>query len=640
MSEAVPVLPMRPGFVPRRWQQECLCAVRTAWQEGCSRQLVAVATGSGKGDFIAGMARRAEAGGSRVLILVHLESLVSDLYQRIGAVRGRSRPGMVMAGANDLGSEIVVASVQSMRQPERLKGIGRRDVVIIDEAHHAVADGYGDVLRAVLAYRVEIGVTKPILSLGLTATPYRAGSGGETEGLGHVYDALVYSYTMAQGISDGVLVPPLLTRYDIQTAGSAGEAVKRISSPEICDVVAGQWREKLPGRHTLAFGVDRRHAEELAAAVRRQGGRAQAVDGGMSWQVIQERLRLFREGKLDVLASCDLIREGFDMPVADALMICRPSDSPIVGIQMLGRGLRTHPAKRDCLVLDFTGGRMDLDLDRTADLATNAVEEDVVVKPRPLAVGETVVHRHRGELGLGVVLASGVVVRVAWEGEGAGERVHGAIELVRRSREEHEQARLQVVAVHGYAVEILPWGVGQGPRPTPIGWYRGSPERKRLDGPEEEDRRDWSTGLTVIRLNQRPGAAVGLVRPGSVGWLPWLVLKTYAPSGEEQVECRRLGPKGAPVRDLDGARLLCEQALRVVPGVEVRTPEQDGPTVPLSERTRERLRSNGVAPDRMPESEQEGRAALYACGARIAVAAHLKALRTEAYERKQSRGGR
>jgi type I site-specific restriction endonuclease len=336
-----------------------------------------------------------------VLILVHLESLVSDLYQRIGAVKGRTRPGIVMAGANDLGSEIVVASVQSMRQPERLKGIGRRDVVIIDEAHHAVADGYGDVLRAVLAYRVEIGVTKPILSLGLTATPYRAGSGGETEGLGDVYDALVYSYTMAQGIADGVLVAPQLTRYDIQTAGSAGEAVKRISSPEICDVVAAQWQAKLMGRHTLAFGVDRKHAEELAAAVRRQGGRAQAVDGGMGWQVVQERLRLFREGKLDVLASCDLIREGFDMPVADALMICRPSDSPIVGIQMLGRGLRTHPGKRDCLVLDFTGGRMDLDLDRSADLATNAVEEDVVVKPRPLAVGETVVHRHRGELGLG-----------------------------------------------------------------------------------------------------------------------------------------------------------------------------------------------------------------------------------------------
>ena len=146
---------------------------------------------------------------------------------------------MVMAESNDLGASIVVASVQSMRQRRRLEKMGIFDVVVIDEAHHAPADGYLDCLDAVRDSRAAAGKTRPLMSVGLTATPYRAGSGGETEGLGQVYDALVYSYTMADGVADGVLVPPLMVRFDLETA-KKGEAIKRIDSREVCDVVAAE----------------------------------------------------------------------------------------------------------------------------------------------------------------------------------------------------------------------------------------------------------------------------------------------------------------------------------------------------------------------------------------------------------------
>lgn len=630
-----PVLPMRPGFSPRRWQQEALEAVLTAWGEGCHRQLLSVATGSGKGDFIAGFARRAEAKGSRVLILVHLEGLVNDLHARICAVPGRGRPGMVMAESNDLGAAIVVASVQSMRQKRRLKAMGIFDVVIIDEAHHAPADGYIDVLDAVRESRKAAGKTRPLMSVGLTATPYRAGSGGETEGLGQVYDALVYSYTMADGVEDGVLVPPSMVRFDLETA-KKGDAIRRIDSREVCDVVAQEWLSRCRGRHGLAFGIDRAHAEMLATALRAVGVRAVAVDGMTDWRERDRNIDLFRAGKIDVLCSCDLIREGFDAPIADALLVCRPSDSPIVGLQMLGRGLRSYRGKQDCLVLDFTGGRIDFDLAREADLSERPAVEKDPSKKRPLMPGETVVHRHRPELGLGEVVAAGVVVRVLWA---SGELIHGPVELIRRSKEEHEEAKLQILGVHGYQVEILPWAVGQGPRPRPIGWYQGPPERG------DEDRRDWSAGLVVVRDGRPPGATVGLVRPGQQGWHPWQVVIMPAPHGPPgvpwvcgppEVSCHRLGDR-RPVRDVDEARRICESALRVVPGVELVDYSDVTGSAPLGDRTRKRLRANGVAADKMPTTEGEGRAMLYACGARRAVGEHQAEIRRKHADEKWKR---
>jgi len=635
------VLPMRPGFQPRRWQTEALTAVLTAWGEGCSRPLLSVATGSGKGDWIAGFARRAEAKGSRVLILVHLENLVIDLHQRICAVPGRRVPGMVMGGANDLKASIIVASVQSMRQPERLAALGRIDVLITDEAHHATAEAYGDVRQSILATRVEMACTRPLMSVGLTATPYRAGSGGETEGLGAVYDALVYSYTMADGVADGVLVPPVMTRFDLETA-QKGDATKRIDSLEICEVVAQQWVDRCQGRHGLAFGIDRRHAERLATALKAYGVRAQAIDGSMPGRKQDELLRLFRAGKLDVLASCDLIREGFDMPLADALLVCRPSESPIVGLQMLGRGLRSYPGKADCLVLDFTGGRIDFDLSREADLSERPAEEAKEARVRPLGVGETVIHRHRAALGLGVVVASGVVVRVRWE-EGGQELLHGPVELVRRSREEHEQAAVQVVSVHGYAVEILPWAPGQGPRPSPIPWYQGSPVQSR------EGRRGWSVGLVVVRPGRAPGAAVGLVMPGAQGtWRPWLVVTLPGRSGPAgvpwcceapSVTCQRLGDNRKSIRDVNEARLVAESALRVVQGVELPSLTDTSGARPLSDEMRGRLRRHGVAADGMPETHGEGRAMLYAAGA-LAQVAHVLAEQRRAAVAGRLGGGR
>jgi DNA repair protein RadD len=632
-----PVLPMRPGYSPRRWQIEALTAVLTAWGEGCSRPLLSVATGSGKGDWIAGFARRAQAKGSRVLILVHLENLVVDLYQRIIAVPGGKDPGMVMGAANDLGAAIIVASVQSLRQPERLAALGRVDVMITDEAHHATAAGYEDVRQAILRVRQAQACTRPLMSIGLTATPYRSGSGGETEGLGSVYDALVYGYTLADGVADGVLVPPVLRRYDLTTA-QAVDATRRIDSPEICEVVATEWLAQCQGRHGLAFGIDRRHAERLAHALRAVGVRAQAIDGGMAAGKQADLLRLYRVGKIDVLCSCDLIREGFDMPLADALLVCRPSESPIVGLQMLGRGLRTYPGKADCLVLDFTGGRIDFDLTRDADLSERPVEDAAELKARPLSPGETVVHRHRAALGLGVVVAAGVVVRVRWDtGE---ELLHGPVELVRRSREELEQAAVQVLSVQGYAVELLPWAPGQGPRPSPIPWYQGPAETA------PEGRQGWSAGLVVVRPGRAPGAAVGVVRPGATGWHPWLVVTVPGAEGPPDVpwccpppvvECRRLGDR-RPVRDIDEARGIAEAALRVVPGVEMPDLTDTTGARPLSAAMRDRLRRRGVAADRMPATHGEGRAMLYAVGALAEVAAVLAEQRKEAVKRRNGGG--
>ncbi len=488
-------LPLPPGQTPRPWQLAAVRDVAAAMSAGQRRVLVAAATGTGKGTLLAALAVRAalRSPGARVLVLCHRDELLRDLLARIARVLKGLSPGhgitagLVKAGENAAAARIVVASVQTLRG-ERLAQVMAAGpapaLVIVDEAHHAPARSYQTVLAAVKAAR---GGADPYV-LGLTATPYRTGAQGAVVGLGNAFDVVAHEHGIVAAIAEGDLVPPEAVRVDIHMeldlsgvhVGAGGDydedELARVVDVDARNAAIAEYvAERLGARQALAFAVSVAHAKRLAEALRGRGLRAEAVWGGTKEHPLSARERAalisrFTRGDLQVLVSRDLLFEGFDAPAVEVLVACRPTESSIVGAQMIGRGLRTHTfadgrRKRVCEVWDFVGVLDGLRLDLGADLSLPGADGTAkAAPPRPLAVGdlvELVLPPSRGQGTVVEAQEDSPLVRVRWPDW--EEVVHGRPELVRVPPGREGPAAPLAFCVRGMretAVFLLP---GQAP---------------------------------------------------------------------------------------------------------------------------------------------------------------------------------
>gem|GEM_PF-4015914 len=400
-------LPLPPGQTPRRWQIEAVHAVARAMgaPHRARRVLVSAATGTGKGTLLASLAVLAatKRPGARVLVLCHRLELLQDLHRRVmGIVRGLDAAqgdgqtvtcGLVVAGSNAARARIVVGSVQTLK-PARLAEVlahGAPALVIVDEAHHAPAASYARILTAIAEAR---GGEAPHV-IGLTATPFRTGKNGQTEGLGDAFDALVFEHGIVNAIREGDLVPPEAVRVDLHMAldlsqvrlGASGdydeeELEKAVDVDARNEAIAGYVAERLGERQALGFAVSIAHARRLAAALQARGIRAEAVWGGTKANPLPAAQRAalisrFQRADLQVLISRDLLFEGFDSPAVEVLIAARPTQSAIIAAQLIGRGLRRHTfddgrVKAACEVWDFCGFLDGVRLDMGADMSTPA----------------------------------------------------------------------------------------------------------------------------------------------------------------------------------------------------------------------------------------------------------------------------
>ncbi len=225
------------------------------------------------------------------------------------------------------------------------------DYVVVDEFHHAAAPIYRRLLQHF----------RPRFLLGLTATPERT---DQSDILSLCDDNLVYTRRLFDGVELGLLCPflyygihdetvdyreipwrngrfdPTALSHKLATLGRARHALHH-------------WRDKAQDR-TLAFCVSTAHADFMAERFRKEGIRAAAVYAGSSMDR-GAALEALERGDLQVLFSVDLFNEGVDLPAIDTVMMLRPTESKILFLQQLGRGLRCHPGKRHLVVLDFIG---------------------------------------------------------------------------------------------------------------------------------------------------------------------------------------------------------------------------------------------------------------------------------------------
>jgi len=524
-------LPCPPGQTPRAWQTRALAALKDAAQgAGLRRVVITAATGTGKGTLLAGLVALYTQAGRRVLVLVHRDELIRDLAARCSLVG--VTVGIVKGAENGILAPAVVASVQSLKGP-RLAQLGRFDLVITDECHHAPADSYQAVYDRVGEVRQALALPE-VLHVGLTATPFRTAKGGGVSGLGGAYEAVVYEHGLRQAIEAGDLVTPQAIRVDthvsldgLQVRGGdyAEEDLARvIDHDERNQAVAKWYAQNGGGARFLGFGVSIRHAERVAEALQAEGVACEAVHGQLAARVRAQRIEGLRSGRLRGLISRDLLFEGFDAPFVEMLLAIRPTASQIIAQQLLGRGLRLHPGKSSCLVVDFVRYLDVLDLTLLPSLGDGVGAEAVAGSAPSLQPGDLVVHRY-DDLGVGQILRldpqADTLAIVRWRPHepDAEDRRHGVAELMRapKSAVDLVPIPLRVTGITETQVQILPgadarrawpWvAQGAGTRADPRRWVCVWEAHPDAD------------------VGGRVSHAVAVVVETATGWVLWVSVK-------------------------------------------------------------------------------------------------------------------
>jgi superfamily II DNA or RNA helicase/HKD family nuclease/predicted house-cleaning noncanonical NTP pyrophosphatase (MazG superfamily) len=380
----------RVEICPREVQQLALRELERLRQDGETRALVVAATGLGKTFLAAFDAREAE----RVLFVAHREELLRQAEAAFKAIYPTRSIGWLADGRDELDRDVVFASVQTISRHEHLARpeLSRFDYVVIDEFHHAAADSYLRVLRAL----------SPRFLLGLTATPFR----GDQRDLLSLCDGnLAYQVGLLEAITYGWLVPfhyygvadVVTYTDDLLTARKtydAGRLTLRFNTAERAALALEHYR-KLKGRATLGFCMSISHADFMADEFRKAGVPAAAVHSGVTSMNRTEAVHQLENGQVDVLFTVDLFNEGVDIPVVDLVMFLRPTESMTIYMQQLGRGLRLQEGKAYLKVLDFIGNYrcahvmlpllagQDISKDSDAGKALRALNHWIQDKVRP-----------------------------------------------------------------------------------------------------------------------------------------------------------------------------------------------------------------------------------------------------------------
>lgn len=336
---------------PTAIQQAALISLQETRRQGFRRGLVVLATGLGKTWLAAFDAVQTAA--RRVLFVAHREEILTQAAATFIRIRHGARVGFYTGRSRDAEVDVLCASVQTLARAEHLKKFSPQhfDYIVVDEFHHAAAATY----RSLLAHFA------PSFLLGLTATPDRT---DQSDILSLCDDNLVYSCNLFDGITAGLLspfhyygildesvdyseVPWRNGRFDPEMLSNKLATVARARH------VLKQWRGYAQMR-TIAFCVSIKHAEFMAKQFGRDGIACAAVFSGSSLGRSQALERL-SSGELKVLFTVDLFNEGVDLPSIDTVMMLRPTESKILFLQQLGRGLRSSEGKSHLVVLDFIG---------------------------------------------------------------------------------------------------------------------------------------------------------------------------------------------------------------------------------------------------------------------------------------------
>lgn len=361
----------------RNYQLEAIETVISAANAGTTRQLISLPTGSGKTIIMSALAKKLN---KRTLILAHRQELLSQTVDKLKLVWPEISIGICQGDRDEIHHPVVVGSVQSCSRPKRLEKLRDQDfeLLMIDEAHHSVADTYQRVINS-LGFNE--GDNK--LLVGVSATCDR-------EGLGSIFDRITFSRSIATMIGNGYLSPVIgrkiltnlpMEKIRIQNGDFAiCDLVEAVNTSGRNQFIVEKFLEYAPKRKGIAFCCDVNHCKDLAAEFQAYGVNCRAVWGDMPTEDREQVINDLKHGKIQLVTSCGVLTEGFDEASISCVVMARPTRSQSLYIQCVGRGLRIYPSKENCLVLDFTDRFHNLD---SVMSLTKIIPEAVHIEERP-----------------------------------------------------------------------------------------------------------------------------------------------------------------------------------------------------------------------------------------------------------------
>lgn len=337
----------------RDYQEKGVNEIRNAYKMGRRRPLYVAPTGAGKTVIFSYISQNAAHKNKRVLILTHRIEILKQTSKALTNF-GQTH-GLINSKYRLSTKELIqVASIDSL--PKKSKHFESFDLIVIDEAHHAVAK----------KWRRALDCFPDALVLGVTATPIRTDGKGLGDHVGGVFDSLILGPSIRSLIDSGYLVEPKIYRSKNMVDLSSvpmdadgdydSEALEiEMTKPKIVGDAVAEYASKCPGDPAIVFCVSIKAANETAEAFRKAGFLAYAVDGKMDDARREALIAGLANGRVQVLTSCDIISEGTDIPKVACISMLRPTASLSMYLQMIGRGLRPSEGKDACIVFDHVG---------------------------------------------------------------------------------------------------------------------------------------------------------------------------------------------------------------------------------------------------------------------------------------------
>ena len=352
-------------LILRQYQQEAVAAVYDHLRRRDDNPCVVCPTGAGKSILISTICRDAvQQWNGRVLVLAHVKELLEQAVDKLHALAPDlwHQIGVYSAGLKSRDTEhpIIVAGIQSVYQ--RACELGAFDLILLDEAHMLPPDGEGRYRQ----FLAEAKVVNPLVRLiGFTATPFRMSTGmicAPENLLNHVCYEIGVRELMVQGY-----LCPLKTKAGQRKVDTSGlhlrggefvatEVEQLMDEDGLVRAACREIVELTQDRHSvLIFASGVQHALHIQHILGELGQECGFVCGETLPFERAETLERFKAGKLKYLVNVNVLTTGFDAPNIDCIVLLRPTNSPGLYCQAIGRGFRVHPSKEDCLLLDFAG---------------------------------------------------------------------------------------------------------------------------------------------------------------------------------------------------------------------------------------------------------------------------------------------
>ena len=352
----------------RPYQRESINSTYAHWFDGGGDGLIVIPTGGGKSLIIAQFLQELlhDYPLMRVCVITHSKELIEQNHAELLNIWPEAPAGIFSAsvGRRDTTNPIIFCGIQSVY--DKGEKLGKFDLTLIDEAHlisRKASSMYGKFFADLR------NVYPDMRLLGLTATPHRLDSGRLDTGDDAMFEKIVYEADVADLIEQGYLSPLVskATEAEINTKGVhrrggefiAGELERAAMADDLVKRAAAEIVARGANRRAwLCFcsGVD--HAIAVRDALRDLGISAEEIDGNTPKKERERLIANFRAGAIKALTSVNVLSIGFNVPHVDLIALLRPTESPGLYIQQVGRGFRKAPGKRDCLILDFAGNVM------------------------------------------------------------------------------------------------------------------------------------------------------------------------------------------------------------------------------------------------------------------------------------------